>query len=45
MREYGRMGEMLTWEIRKMSVAKLQRVREILTGTAEKIDGVIKEKE
>jgi DNA-binding PadR family transcriptional regulator len=41
MREYGRLGEMLSWEIRKMNPEKMRRVRQVITRSFTEIEDII----
>jgi DNA-binding PadR family transcriptional regulator len=43
MREFGRVGEMLSWEVRKMNTGKLDKVREVLVETYKQVEGIIQE--
>ncbi len=41
MREFARLGEMLTWEVRKMDSAKLKKVRDSLVRTHEELEEIL----
>jgi DNA-binding PadR family transcriptional regulator len=41
--EYNKLGEALSWEIRKLDSKKLKRIREILSGASREIEEIIKE--
>jgi DNA-binding PadR family transcriptional regulator len=43
MREFGRVGEMLSWEVRKMNAEKLKKVREVMVQTYKQVEGIIQE--
>jgi DNA-binding PadR family transcriptional regulator len=43
MRDYNRLGEMLSWEVRKLGPSKLRHVREVIFNTFEAIENIIKE--
>jgi DNA-binding PadR family transcriptional regulator len=44
MLEFARLGEMLTWEIRKMDTEKLKKVQEELIRTRETLDNILQDK-
>jgi DNA-binding PadR family transcriptional regulator len=44
MREFARLGEMLTWEIRKMDAEKLLKVQDELIRTREKLENILQDK-
>jgi hypothetical protein len=41
--EFGRLAELLRWEVRKMDSEKLRRVREILSRACEDIGDILKD--
>ncbi len=43
MRAFSRLGEMLTWEVRKMDCEKLKKVQDILLRTHEDVEGILQE--
>jgi DNA-binding PadR family transcriptional regulator len=43
MREFARLGEMLTWEIRKMDSQKLKKAQEELIRTRDKLEKILKD--
>ena len=45
MREYGHLGEILSWEIRKTGRGKLNRIEEVLHRARKEIEGILQEKE
>jgi DNA-binding PadR family transcriptional regulator len=44
MREFARLGEMLTWEIRKMDFEKLKKVQDELIRTRERLENILQDK-
>jgi hypothetical protein len=45
MREFGRLGEMLGWEVRKMNPEKLKNVREVILQAQKGVEEIMQDQQ